>query len=100
MKNGSTIKEQLESVWRQTGRKPKELQNLVSLPENCYLIWKYFLDLHNARGSNGFGVDPISYTEIKNYFDLMGIDPDPQEIELLKRFDYKYLEIQSKETSE
>ena len=55
--------------------------------------------MHNARGSNGFGVNPITYTEMKNYFELMDIDPLPQEVELIKKFDLKYLELQANQDS-
>jgi hypothetical protein len=60
---------------------------MVELPESCYSVWKWFLDLHNARSSNGFGVNPISYTEIKSYFDLIEIKPEDWELELLKKLD-------------
>ena len=60
---------------------------MIELPESCYAVWKWFIDLHNARTSNGFGVNPITYTEIKCYFDLIDIRPEAWELELIKRFD-------------
>lgn len=91
------MREQLESVWRQTGVKPRELEELIDLPESCYQVWKWFIDLHNTRGSNGFGVNPISYTEIKNYFDLMYIKPEEWEVSLIKQFDNAALSAYAKE---
>ena len=50
-------------------------------------VWGFFCELDNARSSNGFGVNPISYTEIKCYFDLMGIIPQDIEVKLIKLLD-------------
>lgn len=87
----------MNSVWRQTGVKPKELQDVVELPESCFQVWKWFIDLHNARGSNGFGVNPINYTEIKAYFDLIDIKPEDWEVTLIKLFDNEALSAYTKE---
>ena len=59
----------------------------MELPENCYEVWKWFIDLHNARGSNGMGISPISYLEIDAYFRLMDISPSDWEVSLIRRFD-------------
>lgn len=85
------------SVWRQTGIKPKELEDIVELPESCVQVWKWFIDLHNARGSNGFGVNPIPYTEIKAYFDLIEVQPEDWEVTLIKLFDNEALSAYAKE---
>lgn len=53
--------------------------------------------MHNARSSNGFGINPISYTEIKCYFDLMDIKPDEWEINLIRLFDNEALQAFAKE---
>jgi hypothetical protein len=84
-------------VWRQTGIKPKELEDVVELPESCISVWKWFIDLHSARGSNGFGINPISYTEIKSYFDLIDLQPEDWEINLIKLFDNEALAAYAKE---
>jgi len=85
-------------VWRQTGIKPKELEDLIELPDSCYAVWKWFIDLHNARTSNGFGVNPITYTEMKCYFDLVEIRPEAWELELIKRFDVVALNAFAKQS--
>ena len=60
-------------------------------------VWEYFLRLNQKRSSNGFGVNPISYTEIKNYFDLMQIFPDPSEVEVISLLDSVFMEHYAKE---
>lgn len=81
------MRAQLESAWRQLGVKPKELEELVDLPESMHLVWNYFIDLNSTRGSNGFGVNPITFTEMKSYFDLYDISPLFYEVELIKKLD-------------
>jgi hypothetical protein len=43
--------------------------------------------LHATRTSNGFGANPITYTEMKSYFDLIQVEPEEWEVELIKLFD-------------
>jgi hypothetical protein len=52
-----------------------------------YYIWKYFIDLQNKRGSSGFGVNPISWTDMLSYFSLIQYQPYEYEIELINRLD-------------
>lgn len=92
-KAGSTVKDQLMSVWRQTGVKPKELDDVVTLPECCYGVWKAFIDLNNARSSSGFGVNPVSYLEIQAYCNLYNTVLDEWELDLIRKFDNVVLQI-------
>lgn len=94
---GNTLRDQLMSVWRQTGIKPKQLDELPELPESCYHLWKIFIDLHNTRQNSGFGVSPISYLEIEAYSRLYSIELDPWELDLLKKFDSEVLAIIAEE---
>lgn len=57
-----------------------------------------FIDLHSSRGSNGFGINPISYQEIKAYSDLYSLPLDIWEIELIKGIDRVYMKVQSEES--
>jgi hypothetical protein len=43
--------------------------------------------LHSTRASNGFGANPITFTEMKNYFDLIQVEVDEWEINLIRRLD-------------
>ena len=88
---------QLENAWRQLGVKPKELDELIELPESMHMVWNYFIDLNNTRTSNGFGLNPISFTEIKSYFDLYCITPMSYEIAAIKALDRVALDCFNKE---
>lgn len=74
-----------------------ELENLVELPESMRYVWLFFIELHNSRSSSGFGINPISYTEIKAYFDLNRIIPSDWEISLIKRMDNEAMKIHAEE---
>lgn len=86
------MRDKLEAVRRQTGITPKELENLLECPEMMVFVWQYFLDLHNTRSSTGFGVNPITYQEIKAYSSIMGIQLDEWEVRVIKRLDHIALE--------
>lgn len=92
------MRSKLESVAKQTGREVPELENLLEVPDTMKFLWMYFIDLHNSRGSNGFGVNCISYTEIDAYFRLMDIKPAEWEIQVIKRLDNLAMKIQSEES--
>lgn len=50
-------------------------------------MWTWFLDLHNSRTSNGYGANPISYSDMKAYFDLFQITPNEHEVITLRQLD-------------
>lgn len=94
--NGNSIRDQLENVWKQTGVKPQELENLVELKQSQYELWSWFMELNESRTSNGFGMNPISYSDISAYFNLQGIIPHKWEVDTLRRLDREVLSIYSK----
>ena len=89
---GETLKSQLEVVWKTTGVKPPELEPPCELNQLFYDAWRFFLDLHSSRSSNGFGVNALTFTEIKAYFELNQIEPFWYEIEAIKMFDSVFLD--------
>ena len=84
------------AVQRITGQKPKELEELVELPEQYIFLWNDFVNLASTR-SSGFGISAISYSEIQAYADLYGIEYDPWQLDVLRKFDNIALEIYSEE---
>lgn len=87
-----TLRDQLEVVWKTTGVKPPELEPPCELNQLFYDAWRFFLDLHSCRSSNGFGVNSLSYSEMKAYFELNQIEPFWYEIEAIKMFDTVFLD--------
>jgi hypothetical protein len=77
-----------------TKKKPKELLELLELPDSFRECWNWFLSLNNSRQA-GMGMSPISYTEMLSYFTLLQIDPSPEEIDIIKMFDYLAMKAHS-----
>jgi len=90
-KDGRTLREHLQSVVKQ-GITPKELQNLVEIPESMTQCWNWFLELNSTR-SSGMGLSPITFSEILAYFTVMQIEYQPWEVEIIKMFDRVALEV-------
>ena len=84
--DGKTLRENLLNVQRQLKRTPKELEDLVELPECMQEYWVWFIKLSNRRPS-GMGISAIPYSEMVAFFELMGIVPEPYEIEVIEMFD-------------
>lgn len=94
--SGSSIREQLNSVWKQTGIKPRELEDLLEIPRSCYECWSWFLELNESRSSNGFGMNPLSYSDTDAFFRLKQVLPEIWEIDLLRRLDREVLSVYAK----
>lgn len=97
--DGSTLREQLASVARQTGETPQELIELTSakLPEPLAHVWQMFIELHGARTSNGFGPNAITYSEIAAHAAMTGEQATPYEISALRALDNAWMAQQAKE---
>jgi hypothetical protein len=81
------------NVWKQTGHKPKELENLTEIPSSCIEVWQWFLQLNETRSSNGFGFDPIGYGDICAFFQLIQIVPEMWELDLIRGLDRTVLGV-------
>lgn len=85
-KDGNSLRDHLEAVWKQTKKKPKELDNLIELPICMTEYWQWFLKL-NARRPSGMGISAIPYSEMLAFFQLTGVCPDPCDVEVIEMFD-------------
>ncbi len=80
---------------RQTGRRPPALDG-PPIPADGEHVWLWFLDLNAARGSNGFGPNPISYPDLAAWVAMTGIIVMPSEVAALMALDREYLAEQAK----
>lgn len=69
----------------------------MEFPASMMYQWSYFIALHNKRSSNGFGINPISYTEMQAYFNLIGYRPEEWEIDLISKLDSTVLQVHSEQ---
>jgi hypothetical protein len=49
--------------------------------------------LNSRRASNGFGVNPLQFSEILAYYELQGVMPQPWDVEILVHFDNVVMSI-------
>lgn len=68
------------------------------LPPEAAHIWSWFISLHRARGSNGMGPNPLSYTDIHAWSSLTGIGVRQSELDALFEVDQIWLAKQAKKT--
>lgn len=60
-------------------------------------IWNFFLRLDRHRSSNGYGANPLSWADIKAFFDVHGILPEEYELLAISMLDNVRLEYIRKE---
>jgi hypothetical protein len=60
------------------------------VPASCRHIWGWFRELAAARGSNGFGPNPISYADIAAWSRLTRTIVRPIEVSVLLHLDHVF----------
>jgi hypothetical protein len=86
-KDGSTLGEHLAAA-AAAGSVRAALDLLgPDLPLAAAHLWQWFLELDSARGSNGWGLNPVGYAEIEAWARLTRRSPAPWEIEILRALD-------------
>lgn len=90
--SGSTLKELLEQVERQTGRKPEELKG-PEFPELLRHVWSAFLALSNSRNPAFSGVSPITFEQIRAFIEVTGTPLGPKEVSAIKRLDNVFIKV-------
>lgn len=90
IEGGGTLRDQAHAAFRQRGFVPEHLRSLP-IPTGTEYLWEWFNELQGARTSNGFGANPITYTEMAAWATLSGRDLEPFEVRLLKDLDLLYL---------
>jgi len=95
IKTGGTRQDNLETVWRQTGKMPPELAP-VEVPDEALYLWGYFISLSSRRSGNGYSANPISNVEIQAWQRLSGVELLPWELDVIDMFEQVYLAHYSK----
>jgi len=96
--NGVSLREQLEQVFKSTGKKPKELNNIVQLPEKGKYLWKAFTELNSTRTltvvagmKTVIKENPITYTELHHYNEMQPVKFNTTELHIIKEIDNEYI---------
>lgn len=97
--DGATLRQHLEAVRKQTGENPRELDELLAnrCPDLLEPVWAMFIELNGSRGSNGFSISPISYTEMLAWSAMTGQHPTHFEVKAIKAVDVAYINSQAKQ---
>jgi hypothetical protein len=61
------------------------------MPESCAHVWRWFIELSAARGSNGWGPNAIRYTDIAAWSALTRTIIQPMEVRVVLHLDHIYL---------
>ena len=89
--SGATERDHLEQVYKQTGVKPKELENEHNFPSILSHVWSAFVHISNGRSAGFSGPNPIQYSEIKAWCELTGTPLSSWHVEIIKLLDSKYI---------
>ena len=89
-KSGTSEREHLEQVERQTGHRPKALDG-PDFPLLMSHVWSAFIVLNASRTMGFSGPNPISYQEIKTWKELTDTPLSSWEIEAIKRVDVVFM---------
>ena len=91
--SGTSEREHLEQVERQTGIRPKELEG-PDFPFLLSHIWSAFVACSKARTGGFSGANPLTYENIKSWIELTGTPLDPREVDAVKELDVIYIRTQ------
>lgn len=114
--SGGSLRDEYLSIERQKGQDwthpglvpkpfPDGLQYLFQVAQwqddegrQHFGLGGWFGELTAARSSNGFGANPITFTEIKAWAELTGRRPSPLEIVALRRLDALFLSVMGRKS--
>lgn len=65
---------------------PQEGINPIEFPDVASELWRWFLDLHSARGQ-GMAPSPITYLDLFAYAQLHGLAFAAWELDAIRRLD-------------
>jgi hypothetical protein len=93
--DGVTLRDRLLQVYNSTGQYDSRL-DLPTIPVELEYIMGWFWDIRNAVGGNGFGTNPISFSEIMSWCKLNDIQLTPWEVSVIRKLDTEYVNIVNK----
>jgi hypothetical protein len=65
-------------------------------PELAEHVWSWFWELSDARGSNGFGLNPIAFSDIAAWSAMTGAEPSEWEVRAIREMDRAFLTAHAK----
>ena len=90
--DGVTLRAKLEHIASTTKRRPAALDG-PEIPPQAAHVFGWFIELNQGRRSNGFGLDPLGWGDIRDWSALTATELRPYEVRLLKRLDSTFLSV-------
>ena len=94
--DGKPLREHLESLEKQTGRKPPRLADEEKRPPQFDWIIDQWHQLRTGTPSNGMGVSPIPWDTFHAYSMMTGLTFSPMELHLIRLIDLWWLDETAK----
>lgn len=69
---------------------------MPDVPVSGKYLWDWFWELHNGR-SYGLATNPLSYADMASWASLVGAEPSPSDIRVIKSMDAKFINTQAKQ---
>ena len=85
--DGSTIRDHLNSLWRQSGIEPEQLRNAPQLPALGAHVWAYFCQLNLERGMHAMGPARITSRDMVDWCESTGTTLDLWERAAIRAID-------------
>ncbi len=79
------------TMWQKSGREPQYLADLPVLPDGCEQLWADFAELHESRGSSGFGPMRITFGDIDSWQRVNGVTLEAWQVDAIRKADNAYL---------
>lgn len=89
--DGSPLLAHLQAIWKATGQMPELLASAPPLPAGCGTLWRDYLELHDSRGSTGWGAARITFVDMKAWQELRRTRLEPWEIDCIRKTDSMWL---------
>jgi hypothetical protein len=97
--NNITLRSKLEQVYNTCGVYDERL-DVPSIPRELEYIMGWFWEIRSAVGGNGFGANPISFTELYSWSYLYSITLSSWELSIIRKLDFEYIKITSKKSND
>jgi len=91
-----SLRAQLESVWRQTGKQPRQLAELPELPPLAKHLWVWFVDMNNSEREVGMDVSRITASSMIAWQWATGNTLELWERKALRAIDAAWIAMQRK----
>jgi hypothetical protein len=91
--DGASLREHLESAWRQKNFAPEAMPQKLRLPDIPAAVahlWDWFCELSGARTGSSGGPNPIQFSEIEAWARLTGRALAPRDVQAIALLDQAF----------